>query len=312
MRRIISTVVAFAAFVGLGYAQTWETTEHTNAMDSVKTVFAEKDSSESPKATLVIRCTGKQVQVYVHTPEVISEEYGVRIKFDTGKPVKQSWERATNYQGLFSPMADDFLRSMKSARTFYFEYTPFQHVATTVSFDVANLPQSMLNSCVSAAIGRAEAREKRAREEQTKRLAQEREEQAEQAKNEAALRTKCAPFADETVEQVIRMQSPLPPEECWERLGWMRNDPTLSSYEKLAERRSMCELPSFAKDPSFCGALPSQSSEADSSPRLNDQLINNAMDDHIAKEALKENCAQKWFANEHAKACKWVMEEAGK
>lgn len=313
MRRIILTIVAFVTLVGLGYAQKWEITEHTNEMDSVKTVLAQKDSSENPKATLVIRCTGKRVQVYVHSPEIMSQEYGVRIKFDTGRPVKQSWERATNYQGLFSPMADDFLRSMKSAKTFYFEYTPYQQVATTVSFDVTNLPQSMLDTCVSAAIARAEAREKGVREEQTKRLAQERKEHAEQLAHEAALRTKCAPFDDETVEQVIRMQAPLPPEECWEELDWMRNDSTISSYEQLAKRRQVCELPAFAKNPGFCGPPPSQASKEDSSSNLDDQLVANAMDNRLGeKEALKENCAQKWFANQHPKACKWATEEAGK
>ena len=320
MRRTILTTVAVAALVGLGYAQVWEITVHTNAMDSVKTVLAQKDSLESPRATLVIRCTGKQVQVYVHAPEIMSEEYGVRIKFDTGKPVKQSWERATNYQGLFSPAADDLLRSMKSAKTFYFEYTPYQHIATTVSFDVTNLPQSMLDACVGAAIGRAEAREKKAREEQTKRLAQERKDQAEQLAQEreeqtrkAALHTKCAPFADETVEQVIRMQAPLPPEECWEGLDWMRSDSAISSYEQLAERRHVCELPAFAKDSSFCGPPPSQTSKADSSSKFDDQLITNAMDNRLGeKEVLKENCAQKWFANLHPKACKWITDQAGK
>jgi hypothetical protein len=260
----------------------WQVTASINPMDSVKTVSASMASLEDPNVNLVVRCIGKRAAVYVSTHETISAEYGVRIRFDKGRPVKQSWQRAKSYDSLFAPSAGDFLRNMKSARIFYFEYTPDREIAKGLSFDVGKLPEDLYTACVTAEIEKAteelakqkrtlqdmEAKDKQEQEENAKHEKQDREENE---KRLDALQTKCSPFADETVEQVERSLSPLPPQECWEVLEWMHR---AASYEELAKRRDLCKLPSFANDPTFCGARSGPATDADkTSMDKNDQKL---------------------------------------
>jgi hypothetical protein len=228
----------------------WIITTDTSPMDSVKTVTALTDSVEDPVADLVIRCKGKHAEVFVAAHETVSEEYGVRIKFDNGRPTKQSWERATGYDALFSPVPGDLLRKLMSAKTFYLEYTPYQKAARVVSFDVSKeLPPEVLAACVTSEIERAEARAKKAVDERIKLLAQEKRQREDEEKRLAALRDRCAAFERESLEEVETSQAPLPPHECWEVLEWMHGS---DSYEDLVKKRGLCALPSFAKDPSFC------------------------------------------------------------
>ena len=167
MRRIAIIVsVMSLGILGTAHGQRvevsgdWIVTTDTNPIDSVRTVTALKDSVEHPASALVIRCRGKQAAVYVDAHEVVSSEYGVRIKFDQDKASKQSWERATSYDALFSPAAGDFLRNMKSAKTLYFEYTPYGKAARVVSFDVSNPPQRIYAACVTSEIEKADSRAK--------------------------------------------------------------------------------------------------------------------------------------------------------
>lgn len=280
----------------------WVVTSETNPMDSVKTVAALKDSVEHPAAALVIRCRGKHAEVYVKAPEVVSEEYGVRIKFDEGKAAKQRWERATSYDALFSPAPVDLLRSVRAAKTFYFEYTPYQRAARVVSFDVTNLPASMAAACVTEEIEKADASAKKAADERIRLLAQ-------QKQRLAALRTRCASFADESFERVERSQSPLPPEECWDVLEWMRSSVT---YEDLVKRRELCKLPSFANDPNYCGAQPASSVTNTDNASAEQRLIIQCMGDSLATSVLKDNCSHKWFSDSHPDACQWAGSQTGK
>lgn len=219
-------------------------------MDSVKTVTALRGSVEIPTATLVIRCTGKRAEVFVDVHEVVDQEAGVRIKFDDGKPVKQFWS-VGSYEALFSRDAGDFLRSIRTAKIFYFEYSPHQRVPRVVSFDVTKFPDEMGAACVDTAISQATI----ANGERLKAFAQQKRVEETNEKRLADLRTKCSSFANESLEYVERAVAPLPPQDCWEVLDWMRE---AVSYDDLVKRRKLCELDSFAKDESFCGPKPSE------------------------------------------------------
>jgi len=281
----------------------WIVTTDTNPIDSVRTVTAVKGSVENPASLLVIRCRGKHAAVYVDAHEVVSSEYGVRIKFDQDKASKQSWERATSYDALFSPAAGDFLRNMKSAKRLYFEYTPYGRAPRVVSFDVGNPPESIYAACVTSEIEKADSRAKKAANDRARLFAQEKQERENGEKRSAALRANCAVFADESLEKVERSQSPLPPQECWEVLEWMHGS---GSYEDLAKRRELCKLPSFANDPKFCGAEASSSAINASAADADQKLIIQSIRDPAEKSALKNNCSHRWFSDSHPKACNWA------
>lgn len=313
MSRIVTATLFLSLFVfGTARAQKveihsdWVVTSETNPMDSVKTVSALRDSIENPAATLIIRCRGKQADVYVNAHEVISADNGVRVKFDDGKPVRQFWQRAASYDALFSPLAGDFLRSIKSAKKFYFEYSPSEKLPRVVSFDVSNLPESLNMACVNAEIDKADARARKAADARVKELAQ----QKENEQRLATLREKCSGFANESLDQVERSQSPLPPEECWEVLEWMHG---AASYDELVKRRDLCKLPSFSNDPAFCGAHLSSGADEKAITDKNDQkLIIQSLNDPTYKSALHDNCSHKWFSDSHPRACEWVNAQTGK
>jgi hypothetical protein len=239
------------------------------------------------------------------------------------------WQRAASHDALFSPSTGDFLRSLKSAKTFYFEFSPYEHEARVVSFHVAGLPQSMYDACVTAEIDQAESRakeaaaervclaaeEKRQREEDEKRrvrlAAEEKQQREENEKRLADLRSKCAPFANGSVDSVERSESPLPPKDCWEVLSWMHS---VVNYDELVKRRELCALPSFAKDPAFCGTRPGSAPTAkiSSADQSDQKLINQCLRDPSEKASLKDNCSHKWFADMHPRACEWANAQTAK
>jgi hypothetical protein len=111
----------------------------------------------------------------VNTGEIVSEEYGVRIKFDSSEPVQQSWELQIIKDCSRHRLAM-FCGTSRQQKPFYFEFTPYQHVPRVVSFYVTNMPQSVLDACVNRAIERIEDREKKGHDDQARRLAEERKE----------------------------------------------------------------------------------------------------------------------------------------
>src|ERR1700690_3135034 len=261
MKRIafVGLVVTLSS-LGTAYAQNvqanggWIVSTDTNPMDSVKTVTALKSSLQAPTSELVVRCKGRNAEVFVNVHEVVSPEYGVRVKFDQGPARRESWERATSYDALFSSAVVDFLRSVSSAKTFYFEYTPYGKSARVVSFDLGKLPESMYAACIGIEIERANARAKKAADERARTLAQQKREHDEDERRAAALRTECAQFVGGNIEKVVRSESPLPPKECWDLLDWIHSFGTYSfgAYDDLVARRNLCTVPSFSKDPNFC------------------------------------------------------------
>jgi hypothetical protein len=69
------------------------------------------------------------------------DSYPVRIKFNAGKPAAQRWIGATNHEAVFSPAPAQLIKQLSEADAFYFEFTPFERTATTVTFHVSGLKQ---------------------------------------------------------------------------------------------------------------------------------------------------------------------------
>jgi hypothetical protein len=318
-RIIIAGLVVSVAMLDAVYGQNievgsgWIVSTDTSPMDSVKTVTAIKDSVESPSSELVIRCRGEHAEIYVDAREVISAEYGVRVKFDRGPARTQSWQRATSYDALFAPAVVDFLRNMKSAKKFYFEYTPYGKAPRVVSFDLGTLPQSIYSACLAVEIERADVRAKKAADARASLLAQQKREHEESEKRTSALHHECTQFVDGNIEKVVRSEAPLPPQKCWELLKWMHSFGIYSfgAYEDLVNRRKLCALPSFADDPNFC-RTPSNASRVNTDALADQKLIDRCSGDAIEQAALRDNCSSKWFSDSHPRACEWVKNQPGK
>jgi hypothetical protein len=117
----------------------WETTEKTDPMDNTKEIVL-RAGSTGARGSLIIRFKGKKLDVYVNTEDIVDDESAsVRIKFDDGKPVKQTWSRSTDYRAVFSPDPFGLITRLQGSKRFYIEYQPYQKVADTIIFNVAGL-----------------------------------------------------------------------------------------------------------------------------------------------------------------------------
>lgn len=140
-----TAVIAVAiALTGLASAQTstdWTLSDSSNGMDAVKTSVATK-TSESGSEVLIVRCTGRKLEVYVSTPRaVLDTDAGFeRVKFDDGKIQIQAWSAASSLDAAFSPNSKKTLEQLRSSKVFMFEYHPYQKTATTATFHVEGLP----------------------------------------------------------------------------------------------------------------------------------------------------------------------------
>jgi hypothetical protein len=229
----------------------WIATTKVSEMDYVKTMVAATGSFQHPAASLVVLCKGGHAEAYVNAPEIISPEYGVRVRFDDGKPTRQYWTRATDYHAVFTPNVAGFLRKLTTSSIFYFEYTPYQEGSRVVSFNVSHLPTGVYDACVKTEIDTLVAREKKiAAEEAARKAQQERERKAEESRR-LALGAECAAFTDYDRSKVERAEIPLPTKECWERK--YTGTVTALDYDDVVKRRKLCSLESFAHDPKFCG-----------------------------------------------------------
>jgi hypothetical protein len=115
----------------------WYKTERIDPMDRIKEIMLTTNAIDHV-GILVVRFQGKKLDVYVNTDEILDKE-GVRIKFDDGAPIKQTWNRSTDYKAVFSPEPFGLLTKLQRSNKFYLEYQPYERVPATIIFDVTRL-----------------------------------------------------------------------------------------------------------------------------------------------------------------------------
>jgi hypothetical protein len=133
-------------------ADRWIYTEEVSAMDKVKTVRLSIEAQTVVEGWLTastprlqIECSKGKSIVWVHTGQSaqpngsLYENYPVRIKFDDAPLLSQKWMEATNFQALGTRNTGALLEKMRKAKTFLFEFTPFQKTEQIVRFDVRGL-----------------------------------------------------------------------------------------------------------------------------------------------------------------------------
>ncbi len=153
-------------------ANDWVLANSTDPMDGTPLVTLTRSGTDD--SSLMIRCAKHKTDAYVDTNAVV-DNGAVRIKFDQGAPMHQSWTRSTDYKALFAPDAVSFARQLSKAKMFMFEYTPFQEGARSISFDVSDLGpklQRISDACNWAGVDQANARARAADAALRARLAQ--------------------------------------------------------------------------------------------------------------------------------------------
>jgi hypothetical protein len=133
----------------------WKVRQETNDMDGTKEGYVSIAAANeirgvigsSYRPTLTIQCRKRRPELVINLGGPLQNEYGeydsyaVRIRFDDGKPVTQRWTGATNNEAVFSPNPAQLVKQLSKTNTLYFEFTPFERTATTVTFHVSGLKE---------------------------------------------------------------------------------------------------------------------------------------------------------------------------
>ena len=117
------------------------------ARDGSKTIAfeleAEKDVAvwmKRVRPLLAIRCLYHTTEVMVLPDSAASIEpndrHTVRVGFDGGADVQQSWFGSDDHQALFAPDGAGFANQIATARTMRFGFTPYNAKPVVVEFDV--------------------------------------------------------------------------------------------------------------------------------------------------------------------------------
>ena len=137
-------------------ASRWSVSSKKSAMDGVVTTTLVNHSVNFGAAGgIVIRCGENKAEVYVNLGDFVQPELGgghsVRIKFDSDPPIPEGWSESTDNKALFSYRPVLLLRRLLTAKTFLFEFTPFEAGVRILSFNLMGLSRALtpalLNSC---------------------------------------------------------------------------------------------------------------------------------------------------------------------
>jgi hypothetical protein len=164
MKRIaISLILASAALAADPEAKAttigpWARIDQTSPMDGTTHVTLKAKASDGSNGEqLIIRFTGKKLEIFFSTDGTIDLRHGlldvynfqwvaVRIKLDNAVPLKQTWRISDDHMAMFSLRPDKLLSQLKTGSKLYVEYSPYTQTPRTVSFEIDHLSEALSQS----------------------------------------------------------------------------------------------------------------------------------------------------------------------
>lgn len=131
----------------------WSESQDSDAVTGVVTKYA-STKTIGEQGVIVRKRGDRTTEVFVNTGEFLETvdnvESGVTqvaYKFDNGPVIRQYWTLSSDKTSLFYPgNPDEFLRKLRQAKTFAFQYKPADKVPQSVTFDVTGLPNGFISS----------------------------------------------------------------------------------------------------------------------------------------------------------------------
>jgi hypothetical protein len=130
-------------------APKWYRTKHSGwASDGSRTISFELEAENDVavwmkhvRPTLVVRCLGRQTEVYVVTDtasslEPMPDKHTVRVAFDDQAETVEHWLDSADHKELFSPDGPGMARRIADADRMRFGFTPFNSSSVSAEFDV--------------------------------------------------------------------------------------------------------------------------------------------------------------------------------
>lgn len=104
-------------------------------------------SEDDDGTTLILRCSGRKLETYIAAHSII-DDGRVRIRVGEGRPSLETWAKAEDEEGLFSPDPASLILAMEHNRQVAIEYRPFGHVPESKAFSPVGLVQALTGAPV--------------------------------------------------------------------------------------------------------------------------------------------------------------------
>ena len=144
---MIRIALAVLCFVGMLGAQDskWSVSKDTNPLNGAVTVTA---INTSGSAAMVLRRTGKNLELYVNTGQFLetiesveTHRVAVNFRIDDAKIETGYWGLSTDYTAVFfRGNIQKMMDRLSHARRFVIQFYPTDKIAQTAVFDVQNIP----------------------------------------------------------------------------------------------------------------------------------------------------------------------------
>ena len=146
-------IIALPASVNAGYSSSvdlmTDETKITISHDSITKVSNSIGILEP--ATIWIRCNFKNdktinLDAYISTPSYNSDNNKVGMRWDSGEPIRTSWNESTSGTALFNPNPKKFINKLLESNTLVFQWTPYQSVPQAVKFDLIQMKTDIIQA----------------------------------------------------------------------------------------------------------------------------------------------------------------------
>ena len=99
-------------------------------------------------AELWIRCNIKnqktqKVQAFVTTPTYNADNEKVGLRWDSGTPVVERWQKSTDSSSLFVKNPKEFIKKLYESNTLVFQWKPYSTIAAAVKFDLEEIKEDI-------------------------------------------------------------------------------------------------------------------------------------------------------------------------
>ena len=102
-------------------------------------------------ATIVIRCDFKNdktinLDAYIKTPSYNSDNNKVGLRWDSGEPIRTSWNESTSGTSLFNRDPKKFINKLLESNTLVFQWSPYQSIPQAVKFDLIQMKTDIIQA----------------------------------------------------------------------------------------------------------------------------------------------------------------------
>tara|TARA_R100000742_G_C4277466_1_gene99370 strand:- start:2300 stop:2797 length:498 start_codon:yes stop_codon:yes gene_type:complete len=100
------------------------------------------------EASIFIKCTTKDnvmtgLEAGISTPSYNADSRMLRLRWDKETPTRDSWQKASNGKGFFSPSPKSFITELNKFDTLIAEWSPYQKAPVAAKFNLNELKKDI-------------------------------------------------------------------------------------------------------------------------------------------------------------------------